>query len=156
MCRVYFGEEGKMSWRWFVPVMPRFGHVEDICGYCVKYCEAFSVFFHVILLFPGNSCCFYEQIASSSNKTTHNKHTTYASPIYTPKNPLPPPPASHHQQKTPYHTHGSCSDDSAPTAASTTHHRTAYPLAHPQSTPIYPVPPWPATTRIPRETARCG
>ena len=64
MYRVYFGEEGKMSWRWFVPVMPRFGDVEDICGYCVKYCEAFSVCGHS---FSGNSCGSLWQIPLRDN-----------------------------------------------------------------------------------------
>ena len=41
--RVYFGEGGKVSWRWFVPVMPHFGDLETICGYCVNYGEVWCV-----------------------------------------------------------------------------------------------------------------
>ena len=43
MASVYFGEGGKLTWRWFVPVMPRFGDVEAICGYCVQYCNVCCV-----------------------------------------------------------------------------------------------------------------
>ena len=43
MTSVYFGEGGKLTWRWFVPVMPRFGDVEAICGYCVQYCNVCCV-----------------------------------------------------------------------------------------------------------------
>jgi len=37
-----FGDDGKVNWRWFVPVAPHFSNEEEVCGYCMGSFEVYG------------------------------------------------------------------------------------------------------------------
>ena len=47
--RVYFGGDGHFSWRWLVPVAPRFRYLEELRGYRVECFEVWCVCFALLL-----------------------------------------------------------------------------------------------------------
>ena len=92
--RVYFGGDGHFSWRWLVPVAPRFRYLEELRGYRVECFEVWCVCFALLLsvferlfnrlfesrsshLFESRSSHVFESLNESLTKLLerNNKHT---------------------------------------------------------------------------------
>lgn len=76
---MYFGGDGHFSWRWLVPVAPRFRYLEELRGYrvecfevwCVCFCSAIEHFFECLTshlfnrLFESRSSHLFESLNES-------------------------------------------------------------------------------------------
>lgn len=97
MDRVYFGGDGHFSWRWLVPVAPRFRYLEELRGYRVEcfevWCVCFALLLSVLLVISSIVSLSLALLISLNHSTNHSlnslkeqtHHHTRKSNIETPE-----------------------------------------------------------------------